>query len=102
MIINPMELLSLVLVISFFIFHNIYLVIFGMCLALFLINKNNSEILVKTNKKKIINKEVETVNHKHINETRIEAESECSPLSLVEAIEEYGFIPTEKKQITEL
>ena len=95
MIIDPMDSLSLLLVISFFIFHNIYIVIIGVSLALYLINKENTDKLLKLKS----NKELSTDNikHKRIGETESGnniLNNEDVNMKLVNLIEEYGFIPS--------
>ena len=94
-IIDPIESLSLLLVISFFIFHNIYIVLIGVCLALYLINKDNNDASLKAKK----NKELHKDNIKHNSDIKIENNNDISKkddsnMKLVEAIEEYGFIPS--------
>ncbi len=91
--INLMESLSLLLVTSFFIFHNIYLVLIGVFLAYLLINKDNLEISVRFKKKKILENKDETIDDRKSEYRMIESENRASTLSLVETIEEYGFIP---------
>ncbi len=93
-IINLMESLSLLLVSSFFIFHNIYLVLTGVLIAYLLISKHNIESLMRINKKEIVGNKDETVDHRKGEYRMIELENRASSLSLVETIEEYGFIPT--------
>ena len=95
MIIDPMELLSLLLVISFFKFHNIYIVITGASLALYLLNKENNYESLKTKRNKELNKE--NFKHKSFIKTAINAnisKKENFDMTLVEKIEEYGFIPS--------
>lgn len=95
---NIMELreyISLLLVLSFFIVHNIYMVFAGIILAIYSINKKVSyddkkgENIEKEETK--INKTIED------NQLRIEKDNEVSNLSLVDAIEELGFIPSSEK-----
>ena len=95
MIIDPIESLSLLLVISFFIYHNIYIVIIGVSLALYLINKDNTYEILKLKRSKELNK----VNFKHKSFIKTESNTTISKkedfhMSLVEKIEEYGFIPS--------
>ena len=86
------EYLSLILVLSFFIIHNIYLEFIGIGLAILSINKSviisifNPIIVIndkkiKTNQQKETSKNLNTIKEKSI-------------LSLVETIEESGFIPS--------
>ena len=95
MIIDHMESLSLLLVISFFVFHNIYIVIVGISLALYLIYIEKIDKLLKfTN-----NKELNTDNIKHASVIKTEnntyiSKKEDYTMTLVEKIEKYGFIPS--------
>ena len=90
------EYLSLVLVLSFFIIHNIYLVIIGIGLALLSINKKliisiiNTKIVIKDKKIKLNIQKEKSKNLITIKEKPI--------LSLVETIEESGFIPSIDKE----
>ena len=90
--------ISLLLVISFFIFKNILLVLSGICIALLSINKD------KINK---ISKSVQKL--RSPKEERKQMDSKCiersdtittkgDTLSLVERIEEFGFIPSPEKE----
>ena len=90
------EYLSLILVLSFFIIHNIYLEFIGIGLALLSINKKliigitNTKIeindkKIKSNIQKEKSKNLITIKEKPI-------------LSLVETIEESGFIPSIDKE----
>lgn len=86
------EYLSLILVLSFFIIHNIYLELIGIGLAILSINKSViisifNPIIVINNKKIKSNQQKET--SKNLNTIK-----EKSILSLVETIEESGFIPS--------
>jgi len=86
------EYLSLILVLSFFIIHNIYLEFIGIGLAILSINKSAiisifNPIIVINNKKIKSNQQKET--SKNLNTIK-----EKSILSLVETIEESGFIPS--------
>tara|TARA_B100000579_G_C22608887_1_gene746284 strand:+ start:459 stop:797 length:339 start_codon:yes stop_codon:yes gene_type:complete len=94
---DPFEYLSLLLVISFFLFNNIYIVFLGLILAIYSLNSKKllrlSNIIVNklklknhTNKEEIkISKPIDLTNTKSINSD--------STLSLVEKIEKSGFIP---------
>ena len=86
------EYLSLILVLSFFIIHNIYLELIGIGLAILSINKSAiisifNAIIVINDKKIKSNQQKET--SKNLNTIK-----EKSILSLVETIEESGFIPS--------
>ena len=82
-----MEYLSLLLVLSHFIIHNIFLVIIGIILALYLINEKN----------RIINKTVTQSKKEISNSTRNKEKvinEEYSDFILVDKIEELGYIPS--------
>ena len=98
---DKFEYLSLIIVLSFFIFHNIYLVFCGISLAVFMINKNiinnlfNFYIVKLSNEEKckavdIIKKETTNYNY----------QKDDNLISLVETIEESGFIPSIDKNDT--
>ena len=92
---NSMKYIGLILILSFFIFHNIILVIIGNAIAIFEINKKNFSLNIDKFKNiynkhedyKVLIQEPIDKNEKVIN-------SPESQLSLVESIEEFGFIPS--------
>ena len=86
------EYLSLILVLSFFIIHNIYLEFIGIGLALLSINK--SYIMSVSNTKIIIKDKKIKSNPQNKIQKKIITIKEKSILSLVETIEESGFIPS--------
>ena len=90
-----MDYLSLFLVISFFILHNIYIVIIGIFIALYLINKNyiKDKILSK-NSIVLINEECNIKDIDNTDSNIPESINEDSILTLVEKIEKYGYIPS--------
>ena len=91
---NITEYTSLLLVLSFIFFHNISFVIFGLILAIYTININYFQRLInfEINKKEYNDK---------ISKSTISEESnndiynEKPRLSLVDAVEEFGFIPSQ-------
>ena len=96
---HAIEYLSSTLVLSYFFIHNIFLVLIGITFSLFLINVNFINRIIKSIYKTLANKkesielnskdtEVET---KHINK---KSTKEDTKLTLVETIEELGFIPS--------
>tara|TARA_Y100001968_G_scaffold315063_1_gene341239 strand:- start:27 stop:332 length:306 start_codon:yes stop_codon:yes gene_type:complete len=89
-IIAVLEYLSLVLVLSFFLFQNIFIVIIGSILSIFAINKNSIYKYFEFNKFKNIEKQ----GNNSVNGTSKELIKENSALSLVEIIEEIGIIPS--------
>ena len=96
---HAIEYLSSTLVLSYFLIHNIFLVLIGITLSLYLMNINFINRIIKSIFKNIVNKkesielnskdkEIET---KPINKKSTE---EDTKLRLVETIEELGFIPS--------
>ncbi len=81
------EYIPLILVLSFVILHNIYLVITGIILSLFIINKEKINTHIKSNKGEIKKNNEERKDKK-------ELVKENSVVSLVDKIEELGFIPS--------
>ena len=105
--INQMiEYLSPILIISYFFNHNIFLVLLGITFSLYIININminnirrsiNNNLIVKKESQES-NKNVKELNS---NDTNIKSIKEDNKLTLVEEIEEYGFIPSiDKKNIS--
>ena len=96
--INKLEMinyLSLILVISYLLFQNIYLVIIGLLLAIFSINilLINSLKIIIDKKIKSITKGIKNILKKDEKSFNIESDNTQTP-SLVEVIEESGFIPS--------
>ena len=90
-----MDYLSLFLVLSFFILHNIYIVIVGIFIALYLINKNyNKEKILTKNSIVLINEEYNLKDIDNKDSNIQESIKEDSILTLVEKIEKYGYIPS--------
>ena len=96
---HVIEYLSSTLVLSYFFIHNICLVLIGITFSLYLMNINFINRIIKSIYKIIVNKkesielnaketEIET---KHINK---KSTKEDTKLTLVETIEELGFIPS--------
>ncbi len=98
-----MEYLSPTLVFSYFLIHNIFLVLIGITISLYLINinminnlkKSISKNLVLKNEPKEIDKNDKEINSNTIN---IKSTKENKKLTLVEEIEESGFIPSIDKR----
>ena len=97
------EYFSPTLIFSYFFIHNIFLVLIGITFALYLININminnlkksiNKNVAVK-NKSKDFNKNEKKINYNTIN---IKSTKEDKKLTLVEEIEEFGFIPSIDKK----
>ena len=88
--------LSLALVLSFFIIYNIYIVWLGISLALYTLNMNSINTLVKN----IIHSkkdEEELVINKLNKTTKEGSENKETVISLVETIEKSGYIPSIEK-----
>ena len=95
--INVLEYISLFLVLSFFFIHNIYLVIFGLIFSIYELNRDlitNYISHYKVEKLLTDEKKQDTLILKEKKE--IEASKEESVVSLVETIEELGFIPSKQ------
>tara|TARA_B100000945_G_C20351278_1_gene582362 strand:- start:406 stop:747 length:342 start_codon:yes stop_codon:yes gene_type:complete len=91
------------LIISYFFIHNIYLVLIGIILSLYLLNLNSINIIIKSINKKLVIKHVSRELNKidntiNSNSIKIKKTKEDSNLSLVETIEELGFIPSIDKK----
>ena len=97
------EYLSPTLVFSYFFIHNIFLVFIGITLSFYLININMINNLKKSifknldvkNESKDLNKNEKKINSNTIN---IKSTKEDKKLTLVEEIEEFGFIPSIDKK----
>ena len=97
------EYLSPTLVFSYFFIHNIFLVFIGIILSFYLININIINNLKKSifknlavkNESKDLNKNDKEVTSNTIN---IKSTKEYKKLTLVEEIEEFGFIPSIDKK----
>tara|TARA_Y100001968_G_scaffold327265_1_gene371941 strand:+ start:2882 stop:3226 length:345 start_codon:yes stop_codon:yes gene_type:complete len=93
------EYLPLIFILSYFVFHHILLVLIGITYSLYLINNDLINSLIKSLKKNLINfKEFKysTINDKEIKSEYININSygSDSKSTLVETIEELGFIPS--------
>ena len=89
------EYLSLILVLSFFFIKNIYIVFIGIIIALYQLNKNFLDKFIIKYQMKKAKKEnivIEKTNNKKNDKNYSYNENEN--LSLVETIEETGFIPS--------
>ena len=90
---------SSALILSYFFIHNIYLVLIGIIFSLYLININfinrflkylNYNFAIKNDTKELSKSEKEI----RSNEINNKSTKEEKKLTLVETIEEYGFIPS--------
>ncbi len=96
---NALEYLSTLLVLSYFLIHSILIVLIGIVLSLYLINYNSikkfiiflNDNLVFLNSSPESSQKNKEVNSISIN---IKSDKEDSSLTLVEKIEELGFIPS--------
>ena len=93
--IKQIEYLSLILVLSFFIYHNIYIVLIGVSLAVYTINKDLFDNIIKKNIN-VRNDDKFNIYSQKQPEPK-ESYQEDSLTSLVESIEKLGFIPSLKK-----
>ena len=96
------EYLSASLILSYFLIHNILLVLIGIIFSLYLININYLNSIFRTvNKNFVIKKSIIDLNKnnkiKKSNSRNIESSQEDKQLTLVETIEELGFIPSVNK-----
>ena len=97
------EYLSPIMVFSYFFIHNIFLVLIGITFSLYLININRINNLKKSifknlavkNESKDLNRNDKEVTSNTIN---IKSTKEDKKLTLVEEIEEFGFIPSIDKK----
>ena len=96
---HVIEYLSPTLVLSYFFIHNIFLVLIGITFSLYLININFINRIIKSINKYLLNKK-ESIDL-NINDTETKtnpinkkSNKEDSKLTLVEIIEELGFIPS--------
>ena len=90
-----LDFFSLILIISYFVLHNIYLVFFGMTIALIDLNKQSINKFFTHISNKIVIKPTK-VQDSILNENLISKDStnEDLSISLVEKIEESGYIPS--------
>ena len=96
---HTIEYLSMTLVLSYFFIHNIFLVLIGITFSLYLININFTNRIIKSINKNLVNqKESIELNAKdtetETNPINKESTKEDIKLTLVETIEELGFIPS--------
>ena len=100
---QAIEYLSPIMVLSYFFIHNIFLVLIGITFSLYLINidminnlkKSIYKNLALKNESKDLNKNQKKINSNTIN---LKANKEDKNLTLVEEIEEFGFIPSIDKK----
>ena len=96
---HAIEYLSSTLVLSYFFIHNIFLVLIGIIFSLYLININFINRIIKSIYKNLVNKkESIELNEKdtklETNPINKQSTKEDTKLTLVETIEELGFIPS--------
>ena len=96
---NVIEYLSATLILSYFFFHNIFLVLIGIVFTLYIINMNFINSIIRTFTKIFVVKK----SYKELNKNdtvikcdprSIKTNKEYSKLTLAEVIEEKGFIPS--------
>ena len=93
------EYLSATLILSYFFIHNIFLVLIGIIFSIYLININYINRIIRSINKNLIREKVsiELNNNDKAaksNPNEIESNKEDKKLTLVETIEELGFIPS--------
>ena len=93
------EYLSSTLILSYFFIHNIFLVLIGIIFSLYLININFINRIIKSIYKSFVNKEDSIGLNAKDNEIETipinkKSTKEDTNLTLVEKIEELGFIPS--------
>ncbi len=93
------EYLPLNLILSYFLFHNIILVLIGIALSMYLINMNSiSKFAISSNiafnSKKAIKDHNKDYKILELSANEIELSRKEPSLTLVETIEELGFIPS--------
>ena len=94
------EYLSLALILSYFFINNIYLVLIGLTCSIYLLNSEIIKKFIKIiNQMFFITNITNNITNTAIkaNDVKIESIKEDSNLTLVETIEELGFIPSENK-----
>ena len=90
------EYLSLILVLSFFLIKNIYLVLIGIILALYKINeKILNKLIISFEIKNSKKEDIKIDSSIRKDNENIESNNEIIKLTLVETIEETGFIPSD-------
>ena len=96
---HVIEYLSATLILSYFVVHNIFLVLIGVTFSLYLININFINSFIKSINKNLFIKKVSKELNKNdkvikSNSINVESKKEDTKLTLVETIEELGFIPS--------
>ena len=93
--VNYLDYISLMLILSFFLFHKIYLVLLGIIFSLYSINKYLvldiiNSFKIRKSKNKYNEEEITIIRE----QDKIELKNKESEINLVEKIEELGFIPS--------
>ena len=98
---NLLEYFNLILILSYFGIHNIFLVIIGIIFSLYLINRKFIISIIGSVNKKLFIKKVSIDFNKNDNTKKSDSiklqPTKDSKLTLVETIEELGFIPSKDK-----
>ena len=90
-----LEYLSLILVLSFILIKNIYIVFIGLSLSLYLINKHYLLDIIKFIKTRMKSESSTIIEESKLIEIKKEKNIDnASKLELVQAVEELGFIPS--------
>ena len=98
-IINLLEYIPLILILSYFFLDNIYLVLIGITFSSYLLNINIINRIFKSKNKILFTKQVtnnseNNDNDKNCDSINIKLTKDDLQLTLVDAIEELGFIPS--------
>ena len=91
---NLLESLSLVLVLSYFLINDIKLVFIGIIFSIYQINKNSIHSTIELLK----NKQIDDDGVKMTDPIEINTNDQASRYSLVDTVEELGFIPSIKNE----
>ncbi len=99
---NVAEYLSMTFILSYFFVHNIFFVLIGITISLYLININYINNLIRPINKRLIIKKLSTESNQNdklqkSDSSNLNLKKENSTLTLVEEIEELGFIPSINK-----
>tara|TARA_Y100001968_G_scaffold324475_1_gene363858 strand:- start:745 stop:1065 length:321 start_codon:yes stop_codon:yes gene_type:complete len=98
-VLNPLEYLSLAMILSYIIFHNILLVLIGILISLCLVNINFIDSLIKLLSEIYQKNQIKRSESTKFKANMMNLDVEDSGLTLAETIEELGFIPSKGKSI---
>ena len=98
-VLNPLEYLSLAMILSYIIFHNILLVLIGILISLCLVNINFIDSHIKLLSEIYQKNQIKRSESTKFKANMMNLDVEDSGLTLAETIEELGFIPSKGKSI---